>query len=465
MLQPLMSLYDIASVWEITRFLFSSYLALCFVGIVTGLLAFYWLKDKTYLYFTFYLFSVMNLSVFGKLILSYDYIHQFSLYESIQAVGFPMVANIAMYFFIRSIFQHNRENNKLFSLFKYTVFAATVADLIGIFIVTKLTYNIRGFALIVSVIASLVLLSKEIKKLSYLRWYFLGIIVFIVCSLPFILISAGVTAEVNPTIVSIPYIGASIQILLFIIGILDRLRYEYEERLQESRVRLLGTTAAEIFHEIATPISLIMYQTEKLTELSVNTNELSLKEKLEKSANKLRDGCDRILANIDRFRSLSNYKENVRITSIIPIKDLLKNIEDLTKLRLKKRMQTLDIEHNCANELFIEGNKFEIEQILLNLIFNASDATQNNLEKWIKVKVTCHDQKIEIQVIDSGNGIPLEIQKLIFNPFFTTKSSKDGTGLGLSICRKFAQNNGGDLVLNTSHPNTCFVLTLPLKYR
>jgi signal transduction histidine kinase len=72
---------------------------------------------------------------------------------------------------------------------------------------------------------------------------------------------------------------------------------------------------------------------------------------------------------------------------------------------------------------------------------------------------------LDIHVTDSGNGVPIEAQAKIFQPFFTTKEIGKGTGLGLSISSGIIQSHNGELKIDNLCPNTCFVIRLPKKQK
>lgn len=76
---------------------------------------------------------------------------------------------------------------------------------------------------------------------------------------------------------------------------------------------------------------------------------------------------------------------------------------------------------------------------------------------------TDFENSIQISVIDSGNGIPAELQDRIMNPFFTTKEIGKGTGLGLSISQGIIKEHAGQLNYIADNPNTQFQIHLPLK--
>ncbi|MBC7540716.1 MAG: GHKL domain-containing protein [Bacteriovorax sp.] len=92
----------------------------------------------------------------------------------------------------------------------------------------------------------------------------------------------------------------------------------------------------------------------------------------------------------------------------------------------------------------------------MNLLNNAIDAIESAEEKKIKISANIEGQFLEIRVIDSGIGIPLEIQNKILQPFFTSKEIGKGTDLGLSLSLTIIKNYKGELYLDPEHKNTCF---------
>jgi signal transduction histidine kinase len=106
----------------------------------------------------------------------------------------------------------------------------------------------------------------------------------------------------------------------------------------------------------------------------------------------------------------------------------------------------------------------QINQVILNLLANAAQATRDG-EGTITVRTGMRDtQHVAVEVADNGHGIPPEVLPKIFDPFFTTKPVGKGTGLGLSICHKIVENHGGRLEVQ-SKPGlgTRFTMVLPVK--
>jgi signal transduction histidine kinase len=107
----------------------------------------------------------------------------------------------------------------------------------------------------------------------------------------------------------------------------------------------------------------------------------------------------------------------------------------------------------------------QINQVLLNLITNASQAISD--EHGIVTVVTrMHDpQHVAIDVIDNGHGIPPDVLPKIFDPFFTTKQVGKGTGLGLSIAYKIVEQHGGEIKVHSKEGvGTKFSILLPVDH-
>ncbi len=97
----------------------------------------------------------------------------------------------------------------------------------------------------------------------------------------------------------------------------------------------------------------------------------------------------------------------------------------------------------------------------MNLLNNSYDAVIAKAERWIQISADQQGEGVRIFVVDSGVGIPVEIRDRIMQPFFTTKEVGRGTGLGLSISSGILEAHGGRLELDSSSPNTKFVMVLP----
>jgi C4-dicarboxylate-specific signal transduction histidine kinase len=113
-------------------------------------------------------------------------------------------------------------------------------------------------------------------------------------------------------------------------------------------------------------------------------------------------------------------------------------------------------------ELKVSCRKVQLSQVIINLICNSVDAVKDLSESWIKINVLPMTEKVQIQVIDSGNGIEPSVLKKLFQPFHTTKEAGKGTGLGLSISKNIVESHQGELRYQLNNGNTSFVMELPL---
>jgi PAS domain S-box-containing protein len=102
---------------------------------------------------------------------------------------------------------------------------------------------------------------------------------------------------------------------------------------------------------------------------------------------------------------------------------------------------TLDLD---SSEPTSWANGAELQQMLLNFLINAEQAlTTIETRRAITMRTAAVDERVRLQVADTGPGVPREIQGKIFDPFFTTKPEGMGTGLGLSICYGIVHDHGG----------------------
>ena len=128
----------------------------------------------------------------------------------------------------------------------------------------------------------------------------------------------------------------------------------------------------------------------------------------------------------------------------------------------KQEGVTLSFKNFTFSDYSNKGNKGKLQQILLNLISNAKDATIGKEERNITLNLNYVNEKLSIDIIDNGKGIAADIQEKIFDPFFTTKEVNKGTGIGLSLLQTYVTELNGILHIESElHKGTTFRIELP----
>jgi C4-dicarboxylate-specific signal transduction histidine kinase len=136
------------------------------------------------------------------------------------------------------------------------------------------------------------------------------------------------------------------------------------------------------------------------------------------------------------------------------VADILREAIELISPKAKR--DTVSIEISCKTESQILCDVLEIEQVIVNLVNNAIDAAKNTSGKWVKVRLYDQNEKIILQIEDSGRGLTKEVEAKLFQPFFTTKPVGEGTGLGLSICKGILDQHFAEIYFNKNFQHTCF---------
>lgn len=127
-------------------------------------------------------------------------------------------------------------------------------------------------------------------------------------------------------------------------------------------------------------------------------------------------------------------------------------------------VSSCQVHWQAAADVQVWGNAAHLQQVLMNLLQNAFDATRTAKAGQIWLSLTADDKHAQIVVRDNGHGILAEHVVRVFDPFFTTKPVGQGTGLGLSISYGIVEQHKGQLTVR-NHPEggAEFCLRLPLR--
>ncbi len=239
----------------------------------------------------------------------------------------------------------------------------------------------------------------------------------------------------------------------------NRLSEQQRLMLHSFKMNALGQMAAEVSHEILTPLTFIVCKVYLLRRMidAQNPEFGAMKEAIAE----VETTSMRIRKIIDGLRSFSHAdpEEPFEKESIVQI---IQDTLVFCKQRFDRGTVSLNLDLRI-HEPRIECRPSQIAEVLLNLLNNAYDAIENQPQRWIRVEASEWAKGVEIRVTDSGPGIPSEIRSKIFGAFYTTKPMGKGTGLGLSLSREIVERHHGSLELNPSMGNTQFVIRLPKR--
>jgi signal transduction histidine kinase len=234
---------------------------------------------------------------------------------------------------------------------------------------------------------------------------------------------------------------------------LQSLRDMGEGLLRAERLATAGAIAAGVAHEVNNPLAAVssIVQTVRARASDARTRELleDAVAQIERVAGALRDLMDFARAR-PAARRACDLNELVEAT--------------VRLLRYDRRFRVTPIQLVLDPALpRIEADPDRLQQVLLNLLFNARDALDGANGKPIAVRSMGRDGAVEISVHDEGKGIPAENLPKVFEPFFTTKQPGAGTGLGLAVSRDIVREHGGEVAIESApERGTTVTVTLPV---
>lgn len=232
----------------------------------------------------------------------------------------------------------------------------------------------------------------------------------------------------------------------------SQLELEKEKSLHNAKLALLGELSAGVAHEINNPLAIICSSISLLEKFRDTPEKFSAKlDAIQRASFRIQ----RIVRGLKKFSRSSERKQYTHEN----LGNILSEACILTEAKSKKYSTPVTIEQQPGLNLLCDG--VEIEQVLINLINNAIDAVKTQTEKWVHIKSFTDKNHIIIQVIDSGLGLPTEIESKLFQPFFTTKAVGEGTGLGLSISKGILDEHQATILVNRNSKNTCFEIRFP----
>lgn len=214
----------------------------------------------------------------------------------------------------------------------------------------------------------------------------------------------------------------------------------------------LGSLAAGLHHEIKNPLAALSLHVQLMEEELDKDAPDSVLEML----CVIKTEVARIGGVLEGFRDFASID---RLScSELSIDELIDRQVKLIKPKADAQM--IDVVVRISEALPpIHADRIRLEQVMLNLFVNAMDAMPDGGK--LTIQLSTAPSAVRIEVIDTGPGIPEDLKKRIFDPYFTTKS--EGTGMGLALCDKIVRLHNGTLDFRSSQHGTIFDITLPIK--
>lgn len=261
----------------------------------------------------------------------------------------------------------------------------------------------------------------------------------------------------------------------------EELKRTQQQLLHSEKMASLGRLVAGVAHELNNPISFILgnvvalqryakrlqayleavHGTAKPEALATLREELRIDRiimDLQPLIEGTIEGAERTREIVDALKrfSAANREENQRF-------NLVEVVQRAVQWVTKSASDKFRAEINLPVEIPVVGSSGQLQQVMMNLVENACDATAECESPRLEITARITGSKVELQFHDNGPGIDPEHLSQIFDPFFTTKPVGKGTGLGLAISYGIVERHGGHLETG-NHPEggAVFTVRLPL---
>jgi two-component system nitrogen regulation sensor histidine kinase NtrY len=214
--------------------------------------------------------------------------------------------------------------------------------------------------------------------------------------------------------------------------------------------------ARQVAHEIKNPLTPMKLSIQYL-QRAIDNNAPNVKDLSKQVAHTLVEQIDqlsKIAGDFSQFANITNVRQQVFDLSnvIAAITNLFSN-DERVNIAWKKE----------DGPFMVKADKTQINRLFTNLIKNAIEAYSSDEKAAIIIQQKKKENEIIVSIHDEGHGIPETMQKKIFAPNFTTKSS--GTGLGLAICKGIVEKANGNIWFQTKeNEGTTFYVSLPLVH-
>jgi two-component system sensor histidine kinase HupT/HoxJ len=261
----------------------------------------------------------------------------------------------------------------------------------------------------------------------------------------------------------------------------EDLKTTQQQLIHSEKMASLGRLVAGVAHELNNPISFVYGNTvamkryaERISRYLAAVHADMPREEREALRRELRidrllddlpslidgtvEGAERTRDIVDALKRFSATDRDERRAF-----DLVEVVERAVQWVAKAAAKEFEVSLNLPAALEVVGSPGQLQQVVMNLVQNAADATESARDRRLEISGRSEEGQAVIEFRDSGPGIPAANLDKLFDPFFTTKPVGRGTGLGLAISYGIVERHGGKLTAD-NHPKggALFSLSLPL---
>jgi signal transduction histidine kinase len=220
--------------------------------------------------------------------------------------------------------------------------------------------------------------------------------------------------------------------------------------IQSEKLASIGKIVAGVAHEVNNPLATIATCIYNLQaeETTPNRNLEIISqgaERIERIVRQLTDFSRAGSLELHQIQSDCFFTESV----------------EFARMALRSHDVRLTAEDRCQPSSVLCLDKGKMQQVVLNLLINAADASPS--QGNICLKAFCVGGRYCIEVSDHGTGIPDELHEQIFDIFYTTKPAGEGTGIGLAICKSIVEMHGGSMEFVSEPGVTTFTVSIPIS--
>lgn len=230
---------------------------------------------------------------------------------------------------------------------------------------------------------------------------------------------------------------------------------------QSAKLASIATFATGVAHELNNPLNNIGLFAENLIEHveAGSSTATDLIPALRNILEQVQKGSQ-IVNSLQTFVGQSAWPHTpVNLNGLVESSVVLLK-QELLAHHIDLRMQL------SPDELIVQGDRLQLQKVVINLLTNARDAVVSTATKVITIMTSRHLGHACLAIEDTGTGIPLEVHDRIFDPFFTTKDVGKGTGLGLPVSYGIIKEHNGRIWCeSTPEKGSTFSLELPLVAR